>query len=98
MLSGSSTYSAARQRQLHRSLQPGDLGSRWAIRLQSLDDTMRRDALIPLQNRGAARTEMEIRSRTLADSPDTRAGKEVPNLRLNRKQFIHQQCQRSPPG
>ena len=28
--------------------------------LQILDDTMRRDALIPSQNRGAARTEMEI--------------------------------------
>lgn len=29
--------------------------------LQILDDTMRRDALIPCQNRGAARTEMEVR-------------------------------------
>jgi hypothetical protein len=29
--------------------------------LQILDDTMRRDALIPSQNRGAARTEMENR-------------------------------------
>jgi hypothetical protein len=28
--------------------------------LQILDDTTRRDALIPSQNRGAARTEMEI--------------------------------------
>ncbi|MEB3165335.1 MAG: DUF4055 domain-containing protein [Cyanobacteriota bacterium] len=28
--------------------------------LQILDDTMRRDALIPSQNRGAARTEMEV--------------------------------------